>query len=231
MRSCSTARYSGTTRFRDAAIQAADVLVDHIRTGDATHSPWPFRVYGQTDVIREQYTAHVISSIRLFDNLIRLGLGDTASYQNARQTVWNWLMAYPIKNNVWSNYFEDVPIQVGHVEHQPVERRRDRALSDAAYQKAIRTGRRTCGASSLGSKPISARRSTGATRISEQQAFKFPMGSHTSRYASLNAQLYELTGDQTALEKAYRSSQLGELYVRLERRGHRWPGSQPCVVD
>ena len=31
------------------------------------------------------------------------------------------------------------------------------------------------------------------------------MGSHTSRYASVNAQLYELTGDLAAKEKAYRS--------------------------
>ena len=36
-------------------------------------------------------------------------------------------------------------------------------------------------------------------------AFFHPMGSHTSRYASVNAQLYELTGDLAAKEKAYRS--------------------------
>jgi hypothetical protein len=45
----------------------------------------------------------------------------------------------------------------------------------------------------------------GASAISEQIDFFHPMGSHTSRYASVNAQLYELTGDLAAKEKAYRS--------------------------
>ncbi len=75
-----------------------------------TQSPWPFRVYAQTNVIREEYSAHVISPIRLFDELIRLNLGNVAAYRTARQTAWTWLMAYPMRNNVWSNYFEDVAI-------------------------------------------------------------------------------------------------------------------------
>ena len=64
-------------------------------------------------MIKEQYTAHVISPIELFDELIRLQLGKTAAYQTARQTAWTWLMTYPMQNNIWSNYFEDVAIQSG----------------------------------------------------------------------------------------------------------------------
>ncbi|TAH32475.1 hypothetical protein EYC59_05900 [Candidatus Saccharibacteria bacterium] len=45
----------------------------------------------------------------------------------------------------------------------------------------------------------------GATIIKEQEAFAHPMGSHTSRYASVNALLYERTGDTAAKEKAYRA--------------------------
>jgi hypothetical protein len=47
--------------------------------------------------------------------------------------------------------------------------------------------------------------SFGATAIKEQQVFPWIMGSHTSRYASVNALLYEKTGDLVAKEKAYRS--------------------------
>jgi hypothetical protein len=47
--------------------------------------------------------------------------------------------------------------------------------------------------------------SFGATIIREQHDFFFAMGSHTSRYASVNALLYEKTGDLAAKEKAYRS--------------------------
>src|SRR5262249_26178953 len=45
----------------------------------------------------------------------------------------------------------------------------------------------------------------GANAIAEQVLDTFLMGSHTSRYASLNAQYYEATGDANAKEKAYRS--------------------------
>jgi hypothetical protein len=46
----------------------------------------------------------------------------------------------------------------------------------------------------------------GALAITEQTpVFPYLIGSHTSRYASINAMLYEKTGDLAAKEKAYRS--------------------------
>ena len=102
--------FDGTTSFRDAAIAAADALAGHVRTGTATRSPWPFRVNAATGAIREQYTANVIDPIQLFDTLIELDVGNTAAYRAARQTAWNWLMTYPMQNNLWSNYFEDVAV-------------------------------------------------------------------------------------------------------------------------
>ena len=75
---------TGNTTYRDTAINAANVLAAHVRPGDATHSPWPFRVVAATGAIRDEYSAHTVSAIELFDKLMRLGLGDTASYQPAR---------------------------------------------------------------------------------------------------------------------------------------------------
>ncbi|HEV8613387.1 MAG TPA: hypothetical protein VGQ73_07740, partial [Gemmatimonadales bacterium] len=66
---------SGNVRYRDAAIAAADALATHVRVGDDTHSPWPFRVFAQTNVVREEYCACVIKAVELFDELARLGLG------------------------------------------------------------------------------------------------------------------------------------------------------------
>ena len=48
-------------------------------------------------------------------------------------------------------------------------------------------------------------RQWGANAISEQITFMPKMGSHTSRYASVAARWAELTGDQEAREKAFRS--------------------------
>jgi hypothetical protein len=197
-------KYSGITRFRDAAIRAADVLSSHVRPGNATQSPWPFRVYGETNVVREEYSAHVISPIHLFDELIRLNLGNVSAYQTARQAAWNWLMTYPMQNNVWANYFEDVPIQ-----SNTWNRNQLIAAETARYlmQHPELDPNWEAHARGLISwiESTFAQPQFGANTIAEQSIYDYPMGSHTSRYASVNALLYELTGDQSAQEKAYRS--------------------------
>jgi beta-lactam-binding protein with PASTA domain len=196
--------YSGLTRFRDAAIQNADVLASHVRAGDATHSPWPFRVDAQKGTVREEYTAQVITPIHLFDELIRLNLGNVSAYQTARQTAWTWLMTYPIQNNVWSNYFEDVPIQADTSNNnQLTAAETARYLMrhpelDPNWETHTRNIIAWIEANFL-------RVQFGVNTINEQDIYLYAMGSHTSRYASLNAELYERTGDQAALEKAYRS--------------------------
>ena len=55
------------------------------------------------------YSANVVEPIMLFDELMRLGQGDTSGYKRVREGAWAWLMKYPMQNNVWVGYFEDVP--------------------------------------------------------------------------------------------------------------------------
>jgi hypothetical protein len=197
-------RFGGNPRYRDAAVQAADQLALHVRVGSATRSPWPFRVEAATGRVREDYSAHVISAVELFDELIEAGVGDSEAYRRAREVVWTWLMAYPMKNNVWANYFEDV-------ETQP-------DLGNVTQMNAMMTARYLLlhpEADPLWEQHVRALIAWverdwsvveyGATTIREQAAFPHPMGSHTARYASVNALLYERTGDLVAKEKAYRS--------------------------
>ncbi|PYV13890.1 MAG: hypothetical protein DMG21_19885, partial [Acidobacteria bacterium] len=66
---------TGEAKYRDAALACANALAAHVRTGDVSHSPWPFRVFAHTNQVREEYSAHVIANIRLLDELIRLNLG------------------------------------------------------------------------------------------------------------------------------------------------------------
>jgi hypothetical protein len=199
-------KYNGNTRFRDAAIQAANVLASKIRTGTMTQSPWPFRVRASNNVIAEDYCADVIGPITLFDGLIAAGLGNTAAYQTARTTAWNWMMTYPMQNNKWAQYFEDVSMQsiydnnlnqydanmtarylLEHPEFDP---------NWEAHVRGIITWVEN----------VFGQTQYGSTAIEEQTpVFPYLIGSHTSRYASVNALLYEKTGDLTAKEKAYRS--------------------------
>lgn len=205
-------KLTGEIRYRDEAIACANALARHVRKGDAERSPWPFRVYAETNVVREEYTSSLVGPLRLLDELIRLKLGDTAAYQKARQTAWEWLMAYPMKNNAWANYFEDIylfekptnynqinPLEIARYlmerpEMDPEWRAHVPALIEWVEKYfAADTNRNERGVQ------------FGANTISEQIDYMYKMGSHTSRYASVLARWSELTGDKAAKEKAFRS--------------------------
>ncbi len=197
-------QFSGEAVYLEAAIVAADELVEHQRPGNASESPWPFRVYAQSNAIREQYTAHTIAPIKLFDALIDIGAGNVADYAGARQAAWDWLMNFPMQNNLWANYFEDVSIRssLGNL-NQLVALETARYLiehrdQDPDWESKVR-GIITWVENNFVFEAF------GANTIAEQMAFFHPMGSHTSRYASVNAMLYDVTGDPEAKENAYRA--------------------------
>ena len=198
-------KYTGNTRFRDAAIQWADVLAAKIRVGNTTQSPWPFRVNAQNNSVVENYCSNVTGPISLFDGLIAAGLGNTAAYQTARTTAWNWMMTFPMVNNVWSQYFEDVGVEGSYNSNL----NQYNAMMAARYlleHPEMDTGWKNHVKGLITWVENTFLQSWfGANTIREQQVFFLAMGSHTSRYASVNALLYEKTGDLVAKEKAYRS--------------------------
>jgi hypothetical protein len=203
---------TGDTRYRDAAIAWANVLARQVRAGDATRSPWPFRVDAMSGAAREEYTAHVLGPIMLFDALTRLGIGDMAAYGTARQTAWAWLMAYPIRTNTWTAYFEDVPIQSDPTanpnQYIPLQTARyliehqDLDPDWRAHVRQLLQYVQTTFAVDAGPEPGV---QWGAFAISEQYVDMEKMGSHTARFAALNALWYEATGDASAKENAFRS--------------------------
>ena len=194
-----------------SAMLASVSLARRVRAGDAEHSPWPFRVYAETNVAREEYTANVIGPIRLLDEVVRLNLGDVPAYRQARQLAWVWLFTYPIENNLWATYFEDVPIY-----DKPENFNQYSAMETARYilqhpeydpdwrthvPKIIDWVEKTF----VVDVPDEPGVQWGANAVSEQIADMHKMGSHTSRYASLMALWYEKTGNVAAREKAFRS--------------------------
>ncbi len=195
-----------------SAIACADALARHVREGDERHSPWPFRVYAQTNVVREEYSSNVVGALMLFDELVRLGQGDPDAYRRARTTALAWLLRVPMRNDAWSGYFEDIDIQS------------DPASNPNQYS-AMRTARwllqhpdvdpdwRAHAAHLLawvddtfGGDTDSERGTQfGATVLSEQRADMAKMGSHTARFGATLALWAEATADATARERAARS--------------------------
>jgi hypothetical protein len=106
---------TGNKKYLLAAIRCADALVKNFKPGDAQNSPWPYRCFAKDGSLRNgkgdgmfPYSANVVEPIMLFDELIRLKQGDFAAYAKIRSGAWNWLMKYPMQNNQWVGYFEDV---------------------------------------------------------------------------------------------------------------------------
>jgi hypothetical protein len=202
---------TGESRYRDAAIAIAETLAKNVRPGNSEKSPWPFRVYAETGVVREEYASDEIAMVRLFDELIRLNLGATRHYKTARDIAWQWLLDVPMKNNMWAQYFEDIPImdKIWNLnQYAPMETARyilDHRQADPEWRThvpaLIAFVEKTFAADIEGYRGVE----WGANTISEQLDYMFKMGSHTSRYASVVARWAEVTSDPESREKAFRS--------------------------
>ena len=104
---------TGDTKYLLAAIRCAEALVKNFKAGDEKNSPWPNRCFARDGSLGNNkamfpYSANVIEPIMLFDELIRIGQGDVGAYKRVREGAWNWFVKYPLLNNVWVGYFEDV---------------------------------------------------------------------------------------------------------------------------
>jgi hypothetical protein len=106
---------TGDRRYLRAAVQCANSLAAHVRIGDAARSPWPFRVDARTGRTLEHaaYGGMTVAPVWLFDELIRLHTGDTASFARARDVAWRWILRYPLDPgssdwNRWSGHYEDI---------------------------------------------------------------------------------------------------------------------------
>ncbi len=210
--------FSLDKKYLQAAIQCADALAAHVHPGDESHSPWPFRVDALTGTrIREAYTANAIGPIRLFDELLRLRQGDKKAYVHARKMAWDWLMKYPMENQIWTQYFEDVQIYknyrenrnqysaletarylLQHPEMDPQAPAHAKGILDWVTRFFAKDSRSMAG---LHEKGLQWR----ARVLSEQVNDMDKMASHTARYASVCALYYEVTGDLEFQERAFRS--------------------------
>ena len=224
---------SGERKYLEAALHCADALAKHVRPGDDDHTPWAFRVDARTGITlaREEYGGDVASSARLFDELIRIHEGDSAAYQAARDTAWNWVLKHPLNRgskawDKWSGFFEDVPYGTDNVNQflpdltaYYILSREDPATADPEWLSHVghlidwvrlRFGRG----------PF-----FGAWAIDEQGTpdgrgccSRAGQGSHGGRWAAINALFAERSGDGQAREDAYRSMNYATYFAGSDGR-------------
>jgi len=206
---------TGEKKYLEEAKHCAGVLAEKARPGDARRSPWPFRVNARTGKILEQYTSDALWPIVLFDELQRLGLA-TPRQAEARAMAWDWLMRYPMRNNRWKGYFEDVirdPADLNRDQYTPGEvarylmRRPDLDPDWREHVPALLAWiKKTLG----DDRP----KWKGATAIREQRFCMQVASSHTARYASLNAMWFAAGGGESYREEALRAFALASYLAR-----------------
>ncbi|MFL6029150.1 MAG: alpha/beta hydrolase family protein [Gaiellaceae bacterium] len=212
---------TGERRYLTAALRAANALARHVRAGDTARTPWPFRADARSGRVLDgaQFGGAVIAPIRLFDDLIQLGLGNTSAYQRARDLAWTWLLRVQLPRNDWSGFYEDVPYNRASRNQVPPTLTAlyllDDPSRDPEWQEHV-AGLLGYVRARFGRGPFA-----GAWAIDEQRAPGRPgccspvgLGSTTSRWAVAKAAYAVRTGDATARDVAVRSLSYATYFAR-----------------
>jgi hypothetical protein len=230
---------TGEEKYLTAAINCADALARNVRyvsasdkkfaTDFSISSPWAFRVNALTGKVIDDYCSNVVDPVRLFDELIRiqncihLEEGKIKTYRTASKTAWEWLFAKngPMKTFIWNGYFEDVPSdsnRINRIQITPMETARyilKHPEKDPNWKVDV---------PALLHWVASAFGVDGMDAIREQTWCFEPMGSHTARYASICALLYEKIGDEYYKDEAYRFFNFATYMC--EDNGYVWTGPE-----
>jgi len=229
-------------RYLQAAIAIADTLARHVTAGDRDHSPLPFKVNvftGKTAPLRTHdftgtpidlagYTSNWTPTMELFLGLIELHQGDVAAYQQAFDRLLLWMKTYPLKENKWGPFFEDVDwwsdTQINAMtcarfimEH--------RALFPE-WQQDVR-GIIAWTQATLGNHQW---QKYGVRVCNEQTVYPVPGNSHTSRQSADELLYGSLTGDPAFRANAVRALNWATYMVDADGTNC-YPTDEPWLTD
>jgi len=228
--------------YLNAAEKIANTLVSHIREGNINYSPLPFKINvytGQTALLRDHeftgtwidtagYTTNWAPAMQLFLDLIELNKGNVTAYKSGFQDILNWMKTYPMKENKWGPFFEDVDwwseTQINamtfarfimeHREYFP-DWKMDvvriiewvhKNFSNDKWEKY------------------------GVTVTNEQTVYQTPGNSHSSRQAADELLFVKLTGDSILYENAVRELSWATYTVDFDGK-NRFPQDEPWLTD
>ena len=209
-------------RYLDAAVKIADTLAKNTAAGDIEKSPLPYKVNTQTGRVLWPYTSNWTWTAMMFDELIKMCVGNTEQYKMAERLFIDWLKKVPISKNKFGPFFEDISIWsntginagrlawyiLNHKEQWGDTWQKDaRRCLDWMFNE-------------LGNHRWD---KYGVTVINEQSVYQYEGNSHTSRYASIELLYAKLTGDDSRVANAVRQLNWATYSVDYEGRNE-YPG-------
>jgi hypothetical protein len=237
-------RYPNVTddEYLNAAVKIANTLAKHTKDGDENNSPLPFKVNAVTGEIGKllnnnrseqhvglsSYTTNWSGTLELFLELQQLNVGEVQLYKQAFDKIINWMKKYPLQNNKWGPFFEDIPgwsdtqinaitftqFMMNHPEYFPNWKTEVRKVFDWVYEKLANEQWKKY----------------GVVVVNEQTAYLQPGNSHTSREASAELQYMKLTGDMFHYDNAVRQLNWATYMVDDDGK-NRYPNDANWLTD
>jgi hypothetical protein len=228
--------------FLDAAVKIANTLAAHTKTGDADHSPIPFKVNvftGKTAMLNLDgksgswkdttcYTSNLTPALELFYGLIQLHAGNATAYQTAADKILAWLKKYPIQDNQWGPFFEDVgewsQTQINamtcaryimeHPQYFPDWKSESKSIIDWVHKNFNNYSWKKY----------------GVTVTNEQSVYPVPGNSHSARQAADELLYCKLTGDTTMYTNAIHELNWSTYAVDVDGKNC-FPTDEPWLTD
>jgi hypothetical protein len=228
--------------YLNSAIKIANTLAKHTTEGDENNSPLPFKVNAITgevgklknnnrdgnDAGSSGYTTNWGGTLELFLELKQLNVGNVELYKGAFDKIVNWMKKYPLQNQKWGPFFEDVPgwsdtqinaitfaqFMMNHQEYFPDWKTDVKKIFDWVYEK-------------LGNEKW---KKYGVTVVNEQTAYLQPGNSHSSREASAELQYMALNGDRFHYDNAIRQLNWATYMVNDDGK-NRYPNDENWLTD
>jgi len=228
--------------FLDAAVKVANTLAEHTKTGDAEHSPLPFKVNvftGKTAMLKIDgksgswkdtacYTSNLTPTLELFYGLIQLHAGNTDEYKIAADKILTWLKKYPIQDNQWGPFFEDVgewsQTQINamtcaryimeHPQYFPDWKAESKSIIDWVHKNFNNYSWKKY----------------GVTVTNEQSVYPVPGNSHSARQAADELLYCSLTGDTSMYTNAIHELNWATYAVDFDGKNC-FPTDEPWLTD
>ncbi len=203
--------YTRDKKYLDEAVNVANVLAKHARTGDKDNSVWPYRVVMDDGRVTAPYGANWSGCYMLLDNLIRAGIGNVKDYKAALDKARNFILEYPMKTGYWTDGHSDTDVKSNTYKSNLSASNTTLCLFDYPdldpewKQDIPMLIKWTEDNFIFRTAPGEPSNMWGANIVGEQDSFIYKMDYQTARYAAVCARWYAISGDTAYKEKAYRS--------------------------